>query len=336
MIGFAECSHERTKRAGLTKAGTQRHKCLNCGKRFTHSTSTLAGMRIGVDKAEQIIKLLCEGMSVNAVSRITDADAHTIIDLLLVVGERCKRYMENVIADVQVQDVQIDELWSYIGCKERTRKRLSRPVGSCGDQYCFVGLEKHSKLVLAWHMGERTGEEGWSFVRKLKRACGSHRFQISSDGWRPYKHLIPNHFSNADYGMIIKIFTSAQDTTRYSPGQIIEVKRKRIAGNPDERRMNTSHCERFNLSIRMSIRRFTRLTNGFSKTHASHEAALGLFFMYYNFCAKHGTLKTTPAVAAGLTQERWTVAEMIERTASYIPPQRLTTLGERIEELPDE
>jgi len=167
--------------------------------------------------------------------------------------------------------------------------------------------------------GSTQTDQGWYFVRKLARACAKDRFQISSDRWSPCKHLIPNHFRGVDFGMVIKIFNSTQDTTRYSPGTIIETKRKAIAGNPDIERMNTSHCERFNLSIRMGLRRFTRLTNGFSKSLSHHKAALGLFFMNYNYVQNHGTLKTTPAVAAGLTEKPWTVAEMIERTANYKP-----------------
>lgn len=334
VIGFPECRHTRRKKCGRTKAGTQRFECSECGKRFTASTGTLAGMRLGVEKSAQIISMLCEGLSIRAVGRLANVDKNTILELLLLVGQRCKFYMENAIVGVKVADVSIDELWSFLGCKERTRRILSKPVGSCGDNYCYVGMERNTRLILAWHMGSRTSENGFTFARKLAKACRKDKFQISSDGWRPYKHMIPYVFPGADYGQIIKVFGSVQDTTRYSPGAIIECKLKTIAGNPDEDRINTSHSERFNLSIRMGMRRFTRLTNGFSRSHDHHEAALALFFCYYNFCAKHGTLKTTPAIAAGLTQERWTVAEMIERTANYVKPE--PKLADVIADLPDD
>jgi IS1 family transposase len=122
--------------------------------------------------------------------------------------------MEDMHVNVPVDNVQVDEIWSFVGCKERTRKRLSKPVGSCGDTYCFTALEGKSKLLLTHHIGERSGEEGWRFVHKLKKACGPGRVQVASDGWRPYKHLIPNIMPKADYGMVIKIFSSIQETGR--------------------------------------------------------------------------------------------------------------------------
>jgi transposase-like protein len=135
VIGFPECRHDgRRKKCGCTKAGTQRFKCLECGKKFTDSTRTLCGMRLGVDKSAQIISMLCEGLSVRATARLSGTDQKTILELLLLVGRRCKFYMENAIANVDVKDVSVDELWSFVGCKERTRKMMSKPVGSCGDQ----------------------------------------------------------------------------------------------------------------------------------------------------------------------------------------------------------
>jgi transposase-like protein/IS1 family transposase len=334
VIGFPECRHERSKKIGCTKAGTQRYKCRDCGKKFTDSTRTLAGMRIGVDRTAQVISMLCEGLSIRAVSRLTGCNKHTILEMLLLVGERCKLYMESAIVNVPVKDVSLDELWSFLGCREKTRIALSRPFGTCGDQYCFIGMDRNTRLILAWHIGSRTSENGHTFARKLARACCKDKFQISTDGWRPYKHMIPYVFPRADYGQIIKIFSN-KDAARYTPGEIVEIRLKPIANEPDLDRINTSHSERFNLSIRMGMRRFTRLTNGFSRSHAHHEAALALFFMHYNYCQRHGTLKTTPAVAAGLATERWTVAEMIERTASYRKPSP-PTLADLIADLPDD
>nr|WP_254507839.1 hypothetical protein [Anatilimnocola floriformis] len=320
----------------MTKCGTQRYKCLECGKRFTHSTKVLSGMRLGVEKSAQVISMLCEGLSIRATSRLSGVCKDTILELLLTVGQRCKTFLENVIVGQPVKDVSVDELWSFCMMKERTRKINSLPVGSCGDNYCYVGFERNTRLILAWHSGERTHQNGLEFVQKLQRACEKGRCQISSDGWKPYKHLIPNHFPNADYGMVIKIFASAGDQTRYSPAKIVEMKLRTIAGKPDESRMNTSHSERFNLTIRMGMRRFTRLTNGFSKSHEHHEAALALFFMHYNYVAMHGTIKSTPAQAAGLADRQWTIAEMIEAVGTYVKPEpKRPSIIEAIERIGD-
>src|SRR4029079_1925395 len=181
VIAFPECRHTgRRKKCGCTKAGTQRFKCLECGKRFTDSTRALAGMRLGVEKSAQVISMLCEGLSIRATARVENVDQKTILELLLLVGERCKTYMENAIVNVPAKDISVDELWSYLSCKERTRVLRSRPAGTCGDQYCFVGLDKTTRLVLAWHAGQRTPLDGTRFIRKMRSACASDVCQISS------------------------------------------------------------------------------------------------------------------------------------------------------------
>ncbi|MBC7854713.1 MAG: IS1 family transposase [Pirellulaceae bacterium] len=277
-------------------------------------------MRIGTDKASAIIRCLAEGCGVRGTARLTDVSKREVCRLMLLVGERCRRFMEDSIVNVPVADVQADELWSFVYCKEKTRKRLSLPLATYGDMYCFVGMERHNKLALAWHLGNRELESGRQFVAKLAHACWKKNFQITTDGWRNYKPLIGAHFAGCDFGMLIKIFNAAGDTTRYSPGTIIEFKKKSVQGTPDEDRMCTSHVERGNLTIRMGMRRFTRLTNGFSKKFENHQAALGLHFALYNYVTPHGTLRTTPAVAAGLTDKKWSVADLIERTRDYSPP----------------
>jgi IS1 family transposase/transposase-like protein len=315
------CNHDRSKRFGKTKAGEQRYRCLDCGKTFVESTRTLDGMRIGTDKAAQAVSLLLEGMGVTAATRLTGLSKNTLLDLLVLVGERCKAFLEDTVVNVPVTDVQADEIWSFIYCKDKTRKQLSLPVSLYGDRYCFVGFERYNKLALAWHLGHRDLDDGRRFIQKLARACWKAPFQITTDGWQSYKKLVPNYLRRADFGVLIKVFANAQDTGRYSPGQIIEIKKKAIVGNPDEERMITSHVERHNLSMRMQMRRFTRLTNCFSRKVENHEAALGLYFAAYNFVTKHSTIKTTPAVAAGIASEPWTVAELIERTSAYPAPR---------------
>ena len=335
---MSDCTHTRNKKSGLTASGTQRVRCLDCGKRFTESTSQLDGMRIGTDKAALIIQCLSEGMGVRGTARMTGAGKGTILNTLALVGERCKRYAEDAIVGVPVQDVQADEIWSFVFCKEKTRKKLSLPAAHFGSQYCYVGMERHNKLVLAWELGTREYGTGEVFVQKLAHACHKADYQFSTDGWQPYKKLVRNYLGTVDYGQIIKLFTTTNDDgSRYSPGSIVEVKRKLIQGNPDESRVCTSHVERGNLTMRMGIRRFTRLTNGFSKKLANHEAALGLHFGLYNFVTSHGTLRTTPAVAAGVASQPWSIAELIDRTKDYSPPViRKTAIEAIIDEVTDE
>jgi transposase-like protein/IS1 family transposase len=327
-----KCTHVRSQKFGKTKAGEQRYRCLDCGKTFVASTRTLDGMRIGTDKAGQIVRCMMEGVGIRGTARLAGVCNNTVLDTLLLIGQRCTMFLADTVVGVPVKDVQADELWSFVYCKDKTRKKLSLPVAFYGDKYCFVGFERHNKLALAWHVGTRDHEDGRAFVQKLARACGNHDFQITTDGWQPYKRLIPSHLSGADFAILVKVFAHGQDTGRYSPGQIIEIKQKPIVGNPDMDRVCTSHVERNNLTMRMWMRRFTRLTMGFSRKLLNHEAAIGLYFAAYNFVVKHGTIKTTPAVAAGIADAPWTVEELIERTAGY----NLPTDWERfIDRLPD-
>lgn len=318
---MGNCNHERTQKYGKTKGGEQRFRCLDCGKTFVASTRTLDGMRIGTDKAEHIVRCMMEGVGIRGTARLCNVAKDTVLDTLALIGQRCTMFLNDAVVGVPVKDVQADELWSFVYCKDKTRKKLSLPVAEFGDKYCFVGFERHNKLALAWHVGTRDHEDGRTFILKLARACGNHDFQITTDGWQPYKRLIPTHLRGADFAILIKVYAHGQDTGRYSPGQIIELKYKTIAGEPVMDDVCTSHVERNNLTMRLWIRRFTRLTMGFSRKLENHEAALGLYFACYNFVVKHGTIKTTPAVAAGIASEPWTVEQLIDRTADYNLPK---------------
>jgi IS1 family transposase len=193
---------------------------------------------------------------------------------------------------------------------------------------CWHGTAQQTRFGLApWKPGTGSGEQ---FIAKLAHACWKQNFQFSTDGWQNYKRLVRTHLGTCDFGMIVKIFRNGQDTTRYSPGTIIELKKKAIQGTPDEDRMCTSHVERNNLSIRMGMKRFARLSNGFSRKIENHQAALGLPFALYNYVTVHGTLHTTPAVAAGVAQKPWTVAELIEWTRDYSPPRVQRTMFDDI------
>lgn len=314
----AKCGKDRVKRFGKDRHGHQRFRCLECGKTFIVTGPKLLGnMRISLDDAERCLSQLLEGSSIRSTSRLTGIDRDTVIALLVMIGERCKAWMERELVDVCVDEVQADEVWSFIFCKEKHSQRMGYD-GSTGDAYCFVGVERNTKLVVSWLLGKRSPECTQMFADKLKVATAG-RFQLSTDGWTPYQTAMPRTFgSRVNFGTIVKIYgkVGEGDQRRYSPPAIVEIKREHVWGNPDMNRVCTSHIERSNLSMRMSIRRMTRLTNGFSKKWENHEAAIALWFAFYNFCRRHMTLKTTPAVASGLTDHQWTIRELLERVAT--------------------
>jgi len=314
------CQHQNRKVHGKTKAGATRFKCKDCGRTFTASTELFDGMRIGLDRAAEIINLLCEGMSARAVSRITDTHLRTVLELMVMVGERCEAYMAEEIRDVHVDDIQVDEIWQYIFCKAATAEK-KRYVGGCGDSYCFTAIERHTKLLVCWHHGRRSAEDTYAFCRKLRNATIG-RFHLSSDGWTAYPQAVAWHLGQrVDYAQVIKIFGATAETDaarKYSPGKIISTRRQAILGNPDRKRACTSHCERMNGSIRNFVKRMGRLTYCFSKRWDSHRAALALFFMHYNYCRKHRSLKGhTPAMAHGLALEVWAVKQMLQEISRH-------------------
>ena len=318
------CHHENRKKNGKNRNGSQRYKCSDCGKTVSDEhvpTGPLGNMRIDVDTACMALNMLLEGMSLRATSRITGVDRNTLGDLLLTVGELCEEFSEAIIRDVPVKDVQADEIWSFIGMKEKTRKRLKRSQ-DFGDSWTWIAVERTTKMVLANHVGLRDGNDCQKFLDKLDRAV-TGRFQMSTDGLGAYRYSIPLTFrSNVDFGMLVKTYQSAQNETRYSPANIIAIEKKSVFGNPDEDKICTSHIERLNLTLRMQMRRFTRLTNGFSKSLDHHAAMQSLFFSWYNFCRPHETLteqagyKQTPAMASGLTGKCLKIREMLEHAAT--------------------
>jgi IS1 family transposase len=231
---------------------------------------------------------------------------------MVAAGKKCTRFLRRAIQGVHVADVQADEVWAFVGCKEKQAARRFYPERS-GDAYTFTALERNTKLILAWHLGKRSAWDTMAFAMKLEQATEG-RFQITTDGFTPYQSIIPRIFgANVDFATLTKVYgQTEEEQRRYSPPRVIEVIPTVQTGNPDQAKICTSHVERSNLTLRMQLRRFTRLTNAFSKKWENHEAALGLFFAYYNFCRVHSTLKTTPAVAAGLAHETWSVQRLLD------------------------
>ncbi len=307
------------RRFGRDRHGRQRFQCPTCRRTFSDPNRPERDRRrVPADRAVFCLRLLLEGNSVRAVERLTRTHRDTILSLLVEAGEDCQRYLES-LRNLPAADVQADELWAFCGMKEKTRQRLGRGP-EFGDVWCFLAVERESKLVLAHHVGKRTPDDAMLFTEKLRRATRPARFQLSTDGFTPYPATVADVFGpNVDYGQIVKVFgpTAEQGTAgRYSPGQIRAVDRWPVMGNPDPDRICTSHCERQNKTLRMQIRRYTRLTDGHSKKWRNHEAAVALFIAYFNYCRIHSTLKTTPAIAAGLTDRVWSVQDLLLEAAA--------------------
>jgi IS1 family transposase len=209
--------------------------------------------------------------------------------------------------------VQADEIWSYIHCKQGTKERKKIAVPDAGDAYCYIGMERTSKLVLAWHLGKRNGWDAHDFVAKLSRATAGD-FQLSTDGFNGYPNAVEyNLGARVDYAQVVKEFGSegVEEARRYAPPRLIGQEKIVISGTPDEDRICTSHIERGNWTLRTHLRRFTRLSNGFSRKKANLRAALALYFAYYNFVKFHKTIRMTPAMNAGIVRKPWSVADLL-------------------------
>jgi IS1 family transposase len=272
--------------------------------------------------------MLLEGTSIRSVERLTGVNRNTLMSLLVTVGGRCQVYLYRAVRLIPVQNVQADEIWAFVGCKEKTR--LRKGYGEeVGDAWCFTAIERTNKMLLAWHLGKRTPEATQEFADKLRHATRG-RFQLTTDGFRPYPPAVRESFGQTvDYAQLVKVYHTPprEDAeTRYSPGEVVDTYSVTCCGNPDPNKICTSHAERQNLTMRMTIRRLTRLTNAFSKKWENHEAALALYFAYYNYCRPHQTLtevtrltgptrQTTPAMAAGLTDHVWSVGELLRMMA---------------------
>jgi transposase-like protein/IS1 family transposase len=302
------------KRFGKHRNGLQRFRCNQCHKTFTADHERpLDEMRLPLDKATSILQLLLEGMSIRSVERVTGVHRDTILRLLVLAGDRCRRLMQRKVEHLPVRDVEADEIWGFVAKKENHKRPGDESGPMVGDAYCFVAMERTTKLVLAFHLGKRNGAATNAFIEKLRYATSDQRFQLSTDGFHLYPRAIDVRLSDrVDYAQIIKVYGSPRDgEQRYSPAEVISTETVPVMGKPDYRRVCTSHVERQNLSIRMGMRRMTRLTNAFSKKWENLEAAYYLWFAFYNFCRVHRTARVTPAMEQGIADHVWCVEEML-------------------------
>jgi transposase-like protein/IS1 family transposase len=304
---------------GRHRNGLRRFRCGGCKKTYTEphrprvETNPLGKLRMPMEQAVLALQLLIEGSSVRTTERITGLHRDTILRLLEHAGEKCAALIGRVIVNVPVKDVQCDEIWGYVGKKEKNKTAKEADDDGLGDAYCFVAMERYSKLVLNFALGRRNQKTTDVFIEGLRHATANGRFQISTDGFQPYLSAIDTTLSDrADYGMVVKQYSeNAEAEKRYSPARCIGCKKHVVIGDPDLAKISTSHIERQNLTMRMQIRRLTRLTNAFSKKWENLWYAICLHFAHYNFCRIHKTLRVTPAMEANLTDHIWTIAELL-------------------------
>jgi len=264
------------------------------------------------EKAILVLSLLLEGNSIRSIERITGIEKKTITRVLLNAGEHCEELMNRKIKGVAVKDVEADEIWGFVGCKNRHKLYKGITDPKVGDCYTFVGIERNTKLVLAWHLGERGIEDTEAFTEKLHEAT-TGRFQLTTDGWRPYENSVSYSLgTRVDYAMLIKVYAKDREgDQKYSPPEVVETITKVMIGDPDPSKICTSIVERSNLSMRTSIRRLTRLTNAFSKKWEHLKAMLAVYFAYYNFCRIHSSIRCTPAMESGLTNTVWSLRDLL-------------------------
>ena len=269
------------------------------------------------DRQVAVISALTEGMSIRSTERITGIHRDTIMRLGARVGRGCAALHDDMMRDLHVTYLELDELWSFVGKKQR--RVQSTDSADFGDQYVFVGIGALNKAIISYRVGKRDGENTDAFVRDLRsRVLG--RPQVSSDAWPAYEPAFAKGVEDCDYGQIVKSYNGEPPVNaarRYSPGWIVGVDKRVIAGRPNQDKISTSYIERSNLNVRMDCRRFTRLSNGYSKKLAHHEAAIALFVAAYNFTRVHSALKTTPAVAMEITDRVWSIAELVEAALAY-------------------
>jgi transposase-like protein/IS1 family transposase len=300
------------QRYGKHRNGLLRFRCPNCKKTYTESHErTLGTMYIPQDRAILALQLLLEGNSLRSTQRITGLDINTVMALLTRAGERCQSLMDDRMRNLSLKHIQIDEIWTFVQKKNRHVRKGDSP--EVGDAWVYVAICADTKLIPAFHVGKRHIEDTRTFLWDLYGRIEG-RTQITTDGLNHYRESIPDTFgADVDFAQLVKLFGDFGQgpDARYSPARITEVISKVRSGNPDPDHISTSFVERQNLTMRMAIRRFTRLTNAFSKKLLNLKAAVALHFAYYNFCRVHSSLRVTPAMEARLTDHVWTIAELL-------------------------
>ncbi len=278
--------------------------------------------KLPLAKRVQILAMLCEGSSMRSISRVADVSINTVAKLLVEAGEACLAIHDENVRGVKASRIQCDEIWSFCYAKAKNVADAKAAPDGAGDVWTWTGLDRDTKLMVGYFVGDRSIESATIFMEDLASRL-ANRVHLSTDGHKPYLEAVEEVFgADIDYGQVQKIYSHLKGEsaeTRYSPGQCTGIRKRAVTGNPDMGQVSTSHVERMNLSIRMQNRRFTRLTNAFSKKLDNHIHALALYFAFYNFCRIHKSLRVSPAMAAGITDRLWSLEDIIGKIDEMAP-----------------
>jgi IS1 family transposase len=269
--------------------------------------------QLSSDKRTQIVAALVEGCSIRSVVRMTGASKNTIAKLLVELGAVCADYLNKSLVNLPCKRIQIDEIWSFVGAKQKNVTPEMAAARFCGDAWTFVAIDADTKLVISWMVGNRDTAAATDFLHDVSGRL-TDRVQLTTDGHNMYLKAVANTLfeEGIDFAQLVKYYENTPDgQRRYSPAQCMGTKREMVCGSPDPKHISTSYIERQNLTMRMSMRRFTRLTNAFSKKIENHIAMLALHYMHYNYCRIHQTLRVTPAMQAGIANRPWELQELI-------------------------
>jgi len=269
--------------------------------------------RLSIEKRAQILGMLTEGTSLRATSRIADVSINTVTKLLVDLGKACAKYQDEHLVNLPCKRIQCDEIWAFCYSKQKNIPMEKQGEFGYGDVWTWTAIDADSKLIASYFVGLRDAGCAYHFMKDLAGRL-KNRVQLTTDGHKPYLSAVEGAFgSEIDYAQLVKVYGAPPaNDTRYSPAQCLGTIVSEVSGNPDAEHISTSYVERQNLTMRMCMRRFTRLTNGFSKKVENHMHAVSIHFMYYNFARVHKTLRVTPAMEAGVADHVWTVREIVE------------------------
>lgn len=301
-----------------------------------HKSSYIIGMnKLPLSKRVRILQMLCEGSSMRSISRVCDVSLNTVAKILIDAGKVCTTFHDENVRGVTAKRVQVDEVWTFTAAKQKNVPTMKKPVDGAGDTWTWTGIDADSKLIVSWLVGGRDSEYANAFIGDLASRL-ANRVQLTSDGHRAYLDAVESAFGDeVDYAQLVKIYgATVEGQKRYSPAAFVACRQIGVTGNPDPKHISTSFAERQNLTMRMHMRRFTRLTNAFSKKFVSHVHMVALYTVWYNWCRIHKTLRITPAMAAGLTDRVWDLDDVVALMDAAAPkPGRPKTYKKRSVEI---